>query len=492
MLESRAVAPTVQSLRLFVGGRWIPSRSPMVDPIPDPATGQVLGQMPHSTEDEVDAAVDAASQAFWEWRSTPVVQRARLMFRYKELLERHLDDLARSVTRENGKTLDEARGELRRGIEVVEFACGAPTLMLGEFSEDVARGIDSELVREPVGVVAGICPFNFPAMIPLWMFPIALACGNTFVLKPSDRTPLSAVRLVELLEEAGLPPGVLNLVYGGKAVVDRLLDAPKVRAVSFVGSHPVARYVYQRASANGKRVQALAGAKNHLIVMPDADLNRAVEAILSSAFGNAGERCLAGSVVVAVGEVADPLVQRLREEASKIVVGDGEAPSTQMGPLIRAEHRARVTSYLEKGCAEGAELVLDGRRHGRMEGSPDGYFLGPCIFDRVRPEMSIAREEIFGPVLSIIRVRDLDEALEVVNRSRYGNAASIFTTSGEAARKFRYRVQAGMLGINIGVAAPMAWFPFTGWKDSFYGDLHATGKDAIRFYTEVKVVTSRW
>lgn len=492
MTQQLAPQLPTEPLRLYVAGRWVSSRSRQLDPIPDPATGRTLGVMPHSTPEEVRAAVQAAYDAFAEWRSTPAVERARVMFRYKQLLEDHLDELARLVTRENGKTLAEARGEVRRGIEVVEFAAGAPTLMLGEFAEDVARGIDSELVREPIGVVAGICPFNFPAMIPLWMFPIALACGNTFILKPSDRTPLSAVRLVELLEQVGLPPGVLNVAFGAKEVVDQLIESPLVRAISFVGSHPVARYVYERSAANGKRVQALAGAKNHLIVMPDADLDRTVEAIISSAFGNAGERCLAGSVVVAVGEIADLLVERLCEAASRLVVGDGESPSTQMGPLIRAQHRERVVSYTEKGLAEGARLVLDGRRHASIEKTGDGYFLGPTIFDHVSPDMTIAREEIFGPVLSVIRVRDLDEGLKVVNRSRYGNAASIFTRSGEAARRFRYHVQAGMLGINVGVAAPMAWFPFTGWKDSFYGDLHATGKDAVRFYTEVKMVISRW
>ena len=491
-----AVAPAVASaaaepIRLYVGGRWQASRSQRVDPIPDPATGEALGWMPHSTPEEVEAAVEAARQAFPQWRATPAVERARVMFRYKELLERHFDELARLVTRENGKTLEEARGEVRRGIEVVEFACGAPTLMLGEFSEDVARGIDSELVREPIGVVAGICPFNFPAMIPLWMFPIALACGNTFVLKPSDRTPLSSVRLVELLEQAGLPPGVLNVVYGAKEVVDQLIDAPPVRAISFVGSYAVARYVYERGCARGKRVQAMAGAKNHLIVMPDADLEQAASAIMASAFGNAGERCLAGSVVVAVGEIADPLVHRLTELALGLQVGDGESPSTAMGPLIRAQHRDRVVAYIEKGQAEGARLVLDGRQHPYMP-SDRGFFLGPTIFDHVRPEMTIAREEIFGPVLSVVRAKDLDEALEVVNRSSYGNAASIFTRSGAAARKFRYHVQAGMLGVNVGVPAPMAWFPFSGWKNSFFGDLHATGKDAVRFYTEVKMVISRW
>lgn len=486
--EVRTQVPTVP---LYIG-KWRESASRRTEPVYNPATGEVIAQVPFSPPEEVAEAVAAAARAFPAWRSTPAVERARLMFRYKELLERHFEELARLITRENGKTLEEARGELRRGIEVVEFAAGAPTLLLGETSEDVARDIDSELYRVPLGVVAGICPFNFPAMIPLWMFPLALVCGNTFVLKPSERTPLSAVRLAQLFEEAGAPEGVLNLVHGGKETVDALLAHPDIKAVSFVGSQPVAKYVYAEAARYGKRVQALGGAKNHLIVMPDADLERTVPAILSSAFGSAGQRCLAGSVLVAVGEIADPLLQRLREAAAQLVVGDGLDPEVQMGPVIREEARRRILGYLERGQQEGAELVLDGRRHPRMKGPEGGFFLGPCIFDRVSPDMAIAREEIFGPVLSVVRVPDLDAALAVANRSRYGNAASIFTRSGRAAREFRYRIEAGMLGVNIGVAAPMAWFPFAGWKESFYGDLHATGKDAIRFYTEVKVLIQRW
>lgn len=477
---------------LLVDGQWRTSNTERWEPVYNPATGEAIAQVPFATHDEVAAAVEAAARAYPSWRATPPIERARLMFRYRDLLERHFEELARLVTRENGKTLEDARGEVRRGIEVVEFACGAPTLLLGEMAEDVARGIDSELVRVPLGVVAGICPFNFPAMIPLWMFPIALVSGNTFVLKPSERTPLSAVRLAELLIEAGVPEGVFNIVHGGKDVVEALLAAPEVKAVSFVGSQPAARAVYEKAASCGKRVQALAGAKNHLIVMPDADLDRTVPAIINSAFGAAGQRCLAGSVVVAVGDVADPLVRRLAESAREIVVGEGTDPEVRMGPVIRPEARDRILGYLDDGQRQGATLVLDGRQHPRLKGPAGGFWVGPCIFDAVDPSMRIAREEIFGPVLSVIRVPDLDTAITVANRSRYGNAASIFTRSGAAAREFRYRIEAGMLGINIGVAAPMAWFPFSGWKDSFYGDLHSTGKDAVRFYTEVKMVISRW
>jgi len=411
------------------------------------------------------------------------------MFRYRDLLEDHCDDLARSVTAENGKTLDEARGEVRRGIEVVEFACGAPTLLMGGVLEDVARGIDSEVVRVPLGVVAGICPFNFPAMIPLWMLPLALVCGDAFVLKPSERTPVTAVRLTELLVQAGIPAGVFNLVHGAREAVEALLAHPQVRAVSFVGSAPVAQHIYRTAAAHGKRVQALAGAKNHMVVMPDAAVEPTASAILSSAFGNAGERCLAGSVVVAVGDVADRLLPRLREGAARLRIGAGWDSATEMGPVIRASHRERIVDYIERGLAEGAELICDGRAAPSADG---GYFLGATIFDRVRPEMTIAREEIFGPVLSVIRVADLEEALAVVNASRFGNMAVIFTASGRAARLFRTRVEAGMVGINVGVPAPMAFFPFAGWKGSFYGDLHATGRDAVEFYTERRVVTTRW
>jgi malonate-semialdehyde dehydrogenase (acetylating)/methylmalonate-semialdehyde dehydrogenase len=478
----------IRTLDNFIGGRWVPSTATACDDVPNPATGQPLARVPLATAADVDAAVQAAAAAFPAWAATPVVERARLLFRYKALLEDHFEELARLVTLENGKTLADARGEVRRGIEVVEFACGAPTLVMGETLPDVARGIDCETMRFPVGVVAGITPFNFPMMVPHWMFPLAIACGNTFVLKPSERTPLSAVRFAELLVAAGLPAGVLNIVHGAQEAVNALLTHPQVAAVSFVGSQPVAEHVYRTAAAHGKRVQALAGAKNHLIVMPDADLDRTVDAILSSAFGAAGQRCLAGSVVVAVGGIADALVERLVQGAARLRVGDGADETTEMGPVIRQSAKERICGYIERGLAEGARLACDGRG-----GVPErGYFLRPTIFDHVRPEMTIAREEIFGPVLSVVRVPDLDAALAVLNASRYGNAASIFTRSGAAARAFRQRAQAGMLGINVGIAAPMAFFPFAGWKQSFYGDLHATGKDAILFYTEQKVITSRW
>jgi malonate-semialdehyde dehydrogenase (acetylating)/methylmalonate-semialdehyde dehydrogenase len=478
------------ALKNLVGDAWVsPSRARMLD-VMNPASGEVLGRVPLSTAADADAAVRAAARAFPTWRATPVVERARVMFRYKQLLEEHFEELSRLVSEENGKTLDEARGEVRRGIEVVEFACGIPTLMMGSVLDNVARGIDTEMFRAPLGVVAGICPFNFPAMIPLWMIPVAVASGNTFVLKPSERTPLTGMRLAELLREAGAPAGVINVLHGAKEAVDLLLAHPDVKAISFVGSAPVAEYVYATAAAHGKRVQALAGAKNHMIVMPDADLDATVPAIIASAFGNAGERCLAGSVVEAVGDVADELVARLAAAASRLRVGPGSDSATEMGPVIRPEHRDRIGRYIEEGVRDGARLVCDGRAI-PAAGGP-GFFIGATVFDAVRPEMSIARDEIFGPVLGVIRVPTFHEALELVNGAAFGNMAVIFTRSGRTAREFRARVQAGMIGINVGVPAPMAFFPFAGWKGSFYGDLHATGRDAVEFYTEKKVVTSRW
>ncbi|MFB3917732.1 MAG: CoA-acylating methylmalonate-semialdehyde dehydrogenase [Terriglobales bacterium] len=489
--ESRkAEAGKEPVLRLLIDGGWRLSVAKQSEPVFNPANGSVLARVPICGAEEVDAAVQAAHRAFAQWRDTPVVDRVQYLFRYKQVLEQNFEELARLLTQENGKTLTDARGEVRRGIEVVDFACGMPSLMMGETLEQIAAGIDSHTLRVPLGVVGGICPFNFPAMIPLWMFPIAIAAGNTFVLKPSERTPMSAVRLGELAMEAGFPNGVLNIVHGARAAVDALLEHPDVRAISFVGSAPVAKYVYSRAAAHGKRVQALAGAKNHLLVMPDADMDVTVRAILGSAFGAAGQRCLAGSVAVASGKIADSLLDRLCKEAGAMRVGDGLLQDSAMGPLVRTDARQRVVGYIEKGIQEGARLVLDGRK---TKAKPeDGFFVGPTIFDDVRPEMSIAQEEIFGPVLSCMRIGDLEEALEVINRSRYGNAASIFTRSGEAARIFRTRVEAGMVGINVGVAAPMAFFPFAGWKGSFFGDLHATGKDGMRFYTETRVVIERW
>ena len=473
---------------MLIGGRLVESGSEEIEPIPDPATGETIALLPHSTPAEIARAVEAAKTAFPAWAETPVPDRAQVMFRFKALLEEHFEELSLLVVKENGKTLAEARGEVRRGIEVVELACGAPTLLMGTNLDQIARGIDEELIRFPVGVVAGITPFNFPAMVPLWMFPLAIVAGNTFVLKPSQRTPLTAVRLAELLQETGLPEGVLEVVHGAKEAVDALLAHPGVDAFSFVGSAGVAGYIYARAAAEGKRVQALGGAKNHLVVMDDADVDATTAAILSSAFGNAGQRCLAGSVVVGVGSVGDPLVRGLAQSAGNMRVGPGTDPDVDMGPVIREERRKELIDWIDRGRETGADLVTDGRGVGPSE----GFFLGPTLFDRVTPDMEMWRTELFGPILSVVRATDLDEALDVVNASPYGNAAAIFTSSGRNAREFRRRVEAGMVGINVGIPAPMAFFPFIGWKGSFFGDLHATGADAVRFYTRPKVVTSRW
>ncbi len=476
------------ALPILVDGSWRSSQSSRTDPVLNPAQGTLLTRVPHCTADEIDSAVRSAKGAFDAWRSTPVPDRVQVLFRFKQALEVHHEELARMVSQENGKLLADARAEVRRGIEVVDFACGMPTLLMGETVEGVARGVDSHTVRVPVGVVAGVCPFNFPAMIPLWMFPVAIGAGNTFVLKPSERTPMTSVRMAELLVEAGLPAGVLNVVHGGREAVDALLDHPGVAAVSFVGSEQVARHVYARAAERGKRVQAMAGAKNHLLVLPDADLALTVKAIMGSAFGAAGQRCLAGSVAVPVGGVAGPLLERLAREAEAVKVGDPLLEDSAMGPVIRQDAKERILGHIEKGLAEGAKLLVDGRRR-----APEGgFFLSPTIFDEVRPEMAIAHEEIFGPVLSVVRAGTVEEAVAVVNSSRFGNAASIFTRSGRDAWYFRTRVEAGMVGVNVGVAAPMAFFPFAGWKGSFFGDLHATGKDAVRFYTETRVVIERW
>jgi len=472
----------------YIGGRFDEARVDRMDPVPDPATGEAIAQLAHSTPEQIDAAVAAAKRAFPEWSETPVPDRAQVMFRFKALMEEHFDELARLVTQENGKTLEESRGEVRRAIEVVDFACGAPTLLMGTTLNQIAKGIDSELVRFPVGVVAGITPFNFPNMVPLWMIPIALVCGNTFVHKPSPLTPLSPIRIAELLAKAGLPAGVFNVVHGAKGAVDHLLAHPDVAAVSFVGSASVAAQIYATAAANGKRVQALGGAKNHLLVMDDADLELSTPALISSAFGNAGQRCLAGSVAVGVGRIGDALVEELTNEARKLKVGPGAESDTKMGPVIRQERKRRLIEYIVEAEQQGATLVADGRNISRSE----GFFLGPTIFDRVTPGMRIWQDELFGPVLSVVRATDIDEAIKVVNASTYGNMASIFTSSGKNAREFRRRVEAGMLGVNIGVAAPMAFLPFTGWKQSFFGDLHATGIDGVRFYTRHKVITSRW
>jgi malonate-semialdehyde dehydrogenase (acetylating)/methylmalonate-semialdehyde dehydrogenase len=478
-------------LRNYIGGEWIASAATRALPLTNPATGEMLGHVPLSTAGDVDLAVRAACDAFPEWRRVPSVVRARYFFKLKNLLEEHFDELAAIVTQENGKTLDEARGSVRRGIENVEHACGIPTLMMGDALEDIAPGIDCEFLRQPLGVFAAVTPFNFPAMVPLWFFPYAVATGNTFVLKPSEQVPLSQQRIFELVADAGFPPGVLNLVHGDREVVDALLAHPDLAGISFVGSSAVARHVYRTAAEHGKRVQALGGAKNHMVVMPDANLDRAVAVVGESLFGCAGQRCLAGSVVVAVDRVADPLRERLVAAAKALRVGYGLDEGVQMGPLVSARHKERVERYIEAGRSDGAALLLDGRRIA-VDGYPKGHFVGPTVFDGVDPAMTIAREEIFGPVASVTRVADVDEAIELVQRSDYANATSIFTASGKAAREFRYRVGVSMIGVNIGVAAPMAFFPFGGTKGSFFGDLKAHGKDAMQFYTDKKVVISRW
>ena len=485
-----AAETAIQTVKFFVNGRWEAPGERVFYPIANPATGQVIAQVPYATAEDVDRTARAAHAAFLKWREVPVVDRVQVFYRYKSLLEKHAEEIARTLSTENGKTLEDARGSVRRGIQMVEVACGMPSLMMGQSLENVSKGIDCQTIRQPIGVCAGITPFNFPAMVPMWMFPFAIACGNAFILKPSERVPLTPTRTAELLDEAGLPPGVYNLVHGSKEAVDALLAHPLVRAVSFVGSSPVAKYVYRTAASQGKRVQALGGAKNHLVVMPDAHIEQSVEAIVSSAFGAAGERCLAGSVLIAVGAAAGPLLDALLARTRALRLGDGSESGTEMGPLVSAEHRRRVLGYIEKGAAEGARPLIDGREapaHGRA-----GFFLGPTIFDDVRPEMTIAREEIFGPVLSVIRARDLDEAIAIVNRSAFGNTTSIFTSDGKTAREYASRIEVGMVGVNVGVAAPMAFFPFCGWKESFFGDLHAHGRDAIAFYTEQKVIVSRW
>jgi malonate-semialdehyde dehydrogenase (acetylating) / methylmalonate-semialdehyde dehydrogenase len=478
------------TLRNYVNGRWIAPSSSHQDVI-NPATGEVIAQVPLSSAADVAGAIDAAANAFSAWRRTPPEDRIQYLFKLKQLLEDHFDELARIITTENGKTLAEARGELRRAIENVEVACGIPTMMQGRVLEDVARGIDETMIRQPLGVVAAITPFNFPAMIPFWFLPYAIACGNTFILKPSERVPLSMQRAFELMESLDLPPGVLGLVNGGKPAVDALLEHPKVRAISFVGSTPVARYIYAKASEHGKRVQCQGGAKNHVIVLPDADMASATQIIADSAFGCAGQRCLAVSVAVTVGEAQKTFRDSIAHAASSMRVGFGLEPEVQMGPVITRDSKSRIEALVDRGAQEGAQLLVDGRKP-LIPNYDSGNFVRPTVLDRVPPDGELARTEIFGPVLSLVPANDVDEAIAILARSPYGNQASLFTSSGAAARKFRYEAPAGNIGINIGVAAPMAYFPFSGWKESFFGALHAQGNDAIEFYTDKKIVIERW
>lgn len=478
-------------LKNYVDGQWVDSASSELLDVHNPATDEVIARVPLSTAEEVGRAVAAAKAAFVEWRETPPLVRSRSMFRLKALMEEHFEELARTITLEHGKILDEARGEVRRAIENVEVAAGIPSLMMGYNAEDVASGIDEDCILQPVGVYCCVAPFNFPAMVPFWFMPYAIACGNTYLVKPSEVCPLSLNRLFEMLDAADIPPGVVNLVNGAKGVVDALLTHPDVAGVSFVGSTPVGKYIYATAAANGKRAQCQAGAKNALVVMPDARLEPTVAAILTSAFGTAGQRCLAGSIVLAVGDSYEPLRARLVEAASRIKVGDGLDESVQMGPVVSRKSLERIRSYIARGVEEGAQLLLDGRDI-QVAGHPNGYFVGPTVFDRVRPEMAIACDEIFGPLLSIMAVPDFEAALALIESIPYGNAASLFTGSGKLAREFKYRLHCGNLGINVGIAAPIATFPFAGMKQSFFGDLHGQGRDAIQFFTDRKVVITRW
>lgn len=475
----------------YIGGTWKRSQSGAFLDVQNPATAETIVRVPLSSRNEVDEATRAAQAAFADWRRTPPLERVQYLFKLKRLLEEHFDEIARLTTQECGKTLEEARGELQRGLENVEVATGIPSLMMGYNVEDIARGIDEHMLRQPVGVVAAITPFNFPGMIPLWFLPYAIACGNCFILKPSEKVPMTMSRVFELIEQLGLPPGVLSLVNGGKETVDALLDHPTVRAISFVGSSPVAKYIYNRASANGKRVQCQGGAKNAVVILPDADMEMTTRIVADSSFGCAGQRCLATSVAITVGEARSTFSERIAANAEARKVGYGLDPNVEMGPVITPESKRRIETLIGQGVSEGAKVLVDGRS-ALIPGYERGYFVRPTILDEVNPHGELAHTEIFGPVLSLMHAETIDEAIELVNAASYGNMACLFTSSGAAARKFRYEVQAGNIGINIGVAAPMAFFPFSGWKDSFFGDLHAQGQDAVEFYTQKKVVVERW
>jgi malonate-semialdehyde dehydrogenase (acetylating) / methylmalonate-semialdehyde dehydrogenase len=481
----------IESCPFFIGGEWVKS-SASGSPVFNPSTGEVIAECPVGSAAEANAAVEAGAAAFPAWMETPPVERARILARFKALLEENFEELVRSNTREHGKTLVESRGDVKRGIEVVEFALGVPSLMMGEVLENMARGIDCEAIRQPLGVCVGITPFNFPAMVPLWMYPIAIACGNTFVLKPSEKVPLTAIKIAKLLEKAGLPKGVLNIVHGGREVVDTLLTHPRVKAISFVGSTPVAKYIYEVGAKHGKRVQSNGGAKNFVLLMPDADAENSARGVIEAAFGCAGERCMAGSTAVVVGAAEKTILPTLVEATRRIKVGPTDRdPQPDMGAVITRQHRDRVLQLIETGVKEGAKISADGRGV-KISDAPNGFFVGATILDQVQPAMTVAKEEIFGPVLNVMHLEDLDAAIELANRSPFGNGASIFTRNGKAAREFKHRINCGMVGINIGVPASMAWFPFNGWNDSFFGDLHMQGREGVQFFTQQKVTTSRW
>jgi len=481
----------VKKTKNYIDGEWVASESKRIHEVTNPATGEVIAEEVLSTPAEANEAVAAAQAAFWEWRETPAYTRARYMFRWKEALEERFEDISRMVTMENGKNIDEARGEVRRAIENVEVACGIPSLLMGYNLEDVATGIDEDCIRQPMGVFAGISPFNFPAMVPMWFIPYALACGNTYVCKPSRQTPLSMNIIAEVIDECDFPPGVFNLVNGTHDVTDALLTNPDVQGVSFVGSTPAGLHVYKTATAHGKRAQCQGGANNYLLVMSDADIPGTVGALMTSCYGCAGQRCLAGSVILVVGDIYDKLKAALVEAASNIRVGYGLDEGVQMGPVISAKSKETILGFIERGIKDGAKMVLDGRGI-QVPGHPNGHFIGPCIIENVTPDMEIVREEVFGPVMCMMQVDSFEDALEIIHDNRYGNAASIFTANGKWAREFKYRVRCGNVGINVGIAAPIASFPFAGMKDSFFGDLHGQGRDGINFFTDSKVVITRW
>ncbi|MEM5317036.1 CoA-acylating methylmalonate-semialdehyde dehydrogenase [Paraburkholderia sp. JHI869] len=481
----------VRTLTHFVNGKPLAGTGERYDDVFNPAFGKVSARVPLATVAEVDAAVAAAQAAFPAWAEMAPIKRARILFKFKDLLDQHHDELAELITREHGKVFSDAKGEVMRGIEVVEFACGIPNLLKTDFTDQIGGGIDNWNLRQPLGVVAGITPFNFPMMVPCWMFPIALACGNTFVLKPSERDPSASVRLAELLKQAGLPDGVFNVVHGDKVAVDALLAHPEVTALSFVGSTPIAEYIYTEGTKHGKRVQALGGAKNHLVVMPDADLDHAVDALIGAAYGSAGERCMAISVAVAVGHIADELVERLTPRVKSLQIGSGMDGASEMGPLVTGPHRAKVQGYIEAGVAAGAKLVVDGRGH-TVDGHEDGFFMGGTLFDDVKTDMTIYKEEIFGPVLSVVRVPDFASAVELINAHEFANGVSCYTSDGGVARAFSRQIKVGMVGINVPIPVPMAWHSFGGWKRSLFGDHHAYGEEGVRFYTRYKSIMQRW
>ena len=485
-------AAAVERVNHWINGARVAGTNGRQGPVYNPATGELAREVDFASVEEVDAAVAAAHDAFPGWRSTSISKRTEILFRIRNLVEQHREEVAAHLTREHGKVRTDALGEVARGLENLEFATGIPHLLKGGFSEQVSTGIDVYQIRQPLGITAGITPFNFPAMVPMWMFANAIACGNTFVLKPSEKDPSASVYLGELLKEAGLPDGVFNVIHGDKVAVDRILEHPDVAAVSFVGSTPIARYIYETGTKNGKRVQALGGAKNHMIVLPDADIDMAADAAVSAAYGSAGERCMAISVVVAVGDVADPLVSAIEERLPKIKIGPGNEEESEMGPLITREHRDKVASYLESGVSQGATLRADGRQHVLYDKEAGGFFLGVSLLDNVTPEMECYRNEIFGPVLEVVRTHDYPEALKIVNDNQYGNGTAIFTRDGGAARQYQFDVNVGMVGINVPIPVPVAYYSFGGWKASLFGDLHMYGPEGIQFYTHGKVVTARW